>query len=94
MHFASKSRSKKDKCFERIVPLIESELTERPWMSSMLDNAPLHTATKTKKRLSEKIIVRISWPAFSPDLNLIDAMWNFMKDFIQYKYPGLGRGKM
>ena len=34
------------------------------------------------------------WPAFSPDLNSIEAVWNIMKNFIRYKYPDLGSGKV
>ena len=78
----------------RIVPLIEGELSERPWMSLMQDNAPPHTASQTMQILKEKNIFPIFWPAFSPDLNPIEAVWNTMKDFIQYKYPDLGGGKV
>ena len=79
---------------ERIVPLIECELSERPSTFLMQDNAPPHTASKTTRRLSEKSISPIMWPAFSPDLNPIEAVWDSMKDFIQSKYPDLGCGRM
>ena len=34
------------------------------------------------------------WSAFSPDLNPIEAVWNTMKNYIQYEYPDLGNGKV
>lgn len=79
---------------EMIVPLIESELSKRPYLALMQDNAPPHTASRTSQRLREKNITPMFWPAFSPDLNPIEAVWNIMKNFIQYKYPDLGSGKV
>jgi transposase len=37
--------------------------------------------------LHERRIYPIRWPAFSPDLNPIETVWNWMKDWIQEKYP-------
>ena len=79
---------------ERIVPIIECKLSERSSTISMQDNAPPHAASKTMQKLSEKNISPIMWPAFSPDLNPIEAVWNSMKDFIQPKNHELGCGRM
>ena len=79
---------------ERIVPLIESELSERPYLALMQDNAPPHTPSWTSQRLREKNITPMFRPVFSPDLNPIEAVWNIMKNFKQYKYPDLGSGKV
>ena len=78
---------------EQIVPVIESMLSERPWLSLVQDNAPPHAARSTIQLLNERNIFPICWPAFSPDLNPIEAVWNSMKDFIQLKYPDLRSGK-
>lgn len=79
---------------ERIVPLIEQEVSERSWLILMQDNAPPHSASQTTQKLKEKNITSMVWPAFSPDLNPIEAVWNTMKNYIQYKYPDLGSGKV
>lgn len=59
----------------------------------MHDGASPHTAAYTSQDLLERGIYRISWSAFSPDLNPIEALWNKMKDYIALHHPGLPRGK-
>ena len=41
----------------------------------------------TKEELRERGIKPIDWPAFSPDLNPIEHVWAWIKDFIQENYP-------
>jgi transposase len=50
------------------------------------DGAPGHKAAETKEDLRERGIYPIFWPAYSPDLNLIETVWNRMKDWIMKKY--------
>ena len=58
-----------------------------PTLVPMQDGAPGHRAAKTIQELHERDIYPIFWPAFSPDLNPIETMWNRMKDYIMTKYP-------
>ena len=74
---------------ERIVPLIHGTVSMRPDLVVMQDNAPSHSAARTKRELSERNIVPLEWPPFSPDLNPIEHVWNMMKNYIQYKYPDM-----
>jgi hypothetical protein len=30
----------------------------------------------------------IRWPPFSPDLNLIEMVWNWMTNYLQANFPG------
>ncbi|SZF05804.1 unnamed protein product [Blumeria hordei] len=54
----------------------------RPWLSVMQDNASAHVAARTMEDLNQKLIQTIFWPANSPDPNLIEAVWNRLKDHI------------
>jgi transposase len=52
----------------------------------MQDGAPGHLAGDTLQELSERGIYPIFWPAYSPDLNLIKTVWNWIKDYIKNKW--------
>ena len=78
---------------QRIVLLIDGMVTMRPWVSVMQDNAPSHSAARTIEEFRERFITPIDWPPYSPDLNPIEHVWDSMKDYIQYHYPRLERGR-
>jgi DDE superfamily endonuclease len=49
----------------------------------MQDDAPAHATRSTVEDLGECGIVPIQWSAYSPDLNPIEMVWNWMRDWIQ-----------
>jgi transposase len=53
----------------------------------MQDNAPGYAATI--QELQERGINTMTWPPFPLDLNPIETVWNWMKDYIQHKYRAL-----
>ena len=73
---------------EHIVPLIQGWIRMNPHLSLMQDGAPGHAAASTLQELSERNIRVIWWPAFSPDLNPIETVWNKIKNWIQENYEG------
>jgi len=43
------------------------------------DNAPAHRYHKVQSYLEDKKIKKINWPPQSPDMNLIESVWNELK---------------
>lgn len=52
----------------------------------MQDNASSHAGRRTQEVLRQLGIHPIFWPAFSPDLNPIESLWDLIKDWITGKY--------
>lgn len=70
-----------------ILPVLNEYMRSHPGLIFMQDNAPGHRAKATREELRRRGIPLIIWPAYSPDLNPIETVWNVMKDWMQDKYP-------
>ena len=71
---------------ERIIPLIDGWIRMNPELLLMQDHAPSHAGKVTRQELLERRIRLIEWPPFSPDLNPIETVWNWMKNWIEEQY--------
>ena len=49
----------------------------------MQDGAPGHAAGDTKEDLRERGVIVMEWPPYSPDLNPIERVWHYMKNWLQ-----------
>ncbi|KAF1937113.1 hypothetical protein EJ02DRAFT_477740 [Clathrospora elynae] len=78
----------KESYCERIVPLVDGWMHMNPHLSFMQDGAPGHAAATTLADLYERGVTPIFWPALSPDLNPIEAVWNMSIG------PGMEHGEM
>jgi hypothetical protein len=74
---------------QHIVPLVHGWIRMYPNLVFMQDNASGHAAADTIEDLRERGIITVEWPPFSPDLNPIETVWNWMKDWIQSHYGHL-----
>ncbi|KAF1935382.1 hypothetical protein EJ02DRAFT_299081, partial [Clathrospora elynae] len=69
----------KESYCECIITLVHRWLCLHPSLNFIQNGAP--TAYNIEE-LQERDVVPIFWPAFSPNLNPIEAVWNRMKDYI------------
>lgn len=69
------------------MPLIDGWMRINPGLLFMQDYAPGHAAASTREVMAERGIYPIEWPPYSPDLNLIETLWNKMKDWLGAQYP-------
>lgn len=71
---------------EHILPLIEGLMLEYPDLIFMQDNAPSHRSHLTVWNLQRRRIRNIKWPPWAQDLNLIEHIWSWMKNWMQKHY--------
>jgi transposase len=76
---------------EYIIPLIVRERVQerRNGIELILqqDNAPAHTAARTRQVLEFYELTTLQWPPYSPDLNPIENVWGAMKAWLARHYP-------
>ncbi|RWA09641.1 hypothetical protein EKO27_g5442 [Xylaria grammica] len=82
---------------EHIIPVVHDWIQQNEAngvrLTYMQDNAPGHRAKGTVDELATRGIQTLQWPPLSPDLNPIETVWNWMKDYIQEHYGHIANPK-
>jgi hypothetical protein len=73
------------------IPVVLNYLPNHPALSFQRDRGPGHNSEATLAFKASQGLVPISWPLFSPDLSLIESIWDIMKDTLQEIDPELHR---
>jgi transposase len=66
--------------------LVFTESPRRQWWY-LQDNAPTHTARVTRKWLHDHGIICLDFPPYSPDLNPIENLWQYIEKRVEQRAP-------
>lgn len=75
-----------------MIPLIGTWIYENPGLL-MQDRGPSHSSMRTRTEPNQIMIFTMTWPAYSPELDLNENVWNQMNDYIEQKYSDLPNGQ-
>ena len=68
---------------EHILPEFADHLRRHPGITFYQDNAPCHQSQYTRREMDRIEILYSHFPRYSPELNIIEHVWDWIKDWIQ-----------
>lgn len=61
------------------LPLVRLNFTSIKWVH---DNSRVHTSKATKEYMQKNGVETITWPAYSPDINIMETGWKMISDIV------------
>jgi len=67
------------------LPIIKLEM--KPGFLFQQDNAPIHCSKKAKEFFNDSEVKLLNWPAYSPDINIIENIWHILSNIMYSDGP-------
>jgi hypothetical protein len=76
------SRKYNEVILSQVQAWFDAERAQGVWLVWQHDGASCHRSFETQDNLYRRNIPTIDWPPYSPDLNIIEHVWSWIKRYI------------
>lgn len=79
-------------CDEIIRPHVLPHIAANPQVTFQQDNARPHSARVTQQLLADNNVRVLDWPPYSPDMNVIEHVWDLLDRRVRQRTPAPSTG--